>query len=185
MTNKHFDLIAGCYERTARFNASEALLDALGLPGEGILLDAGGGTGRAAAVLSSYTTFTMVADISMGMMQHAMNKNLACLDSPAESLPFTSSSIDRVFMMDAFHHVKNQGDTAKELFRVLKNGGHLLIIEPNIRKFSVRLIALIEKILLMNSRFLTGEQISDHFMNLDATVQTTYIDQYVWVTVRK
>jgi len=58
------------------------------------------------------------------------------------------------------HHVINHKDTIKQLLRVLKPGGRLIIEEPDIDKFLVKLIALGEKLLLMRSHFKSSEEIS-------------------------
>ena len=164
---------------------SAPLLRALDLPVDGILLDAGGGTGRVATALRDHTGLTVVVDISLGMMQFAMEKDLDCLYAPVESLPFASETIDRIVMMDALHHVKSQVFAAADLFRVLKPGGRLVVIEPDIRKFVVKLIAFGEKILLMRSKFFTGEQIGALFSDLGAKIEINHVEHNVWVIIGK
>ncbi len=56
-------------------------------------------------------------------------------------------------MMDALHHMSFQKQAIGELWRVLKPGGRIVIIEPDIRRFVVKLIAIGEKIILMESHF--------------------------------
>ena len=51
------------------------------------------------------------------------------------------------------------------MFRVLKPGGLLVIEEPDIRTFGVKLIAIAEKLLLMRSHFLAPEEITNLFPN--------------------
>ena len=46
---------------------------------------------------------------------------------------------------------------------VLKPGGSIVIEEPDIRKFTVKLIALAEKITLMRSHFLSPDKIAGLF----------------------
>jgi ubiquinone/menaquinone biosynthesis C-methylase UbiE len=185
LSNEHFNLIAGYYDKTARFNVSDALLRALELPTDGILLDAGGGTGRVAAALRNHSGLPLVADISMGMLHYAKGKDLACVDAPVEILPFATGSIDRIIMMDALHHVRDQKLAITELYRVLKHGGRFVLIEPDIHKFGVKLIALGEKILLMRSKFLSGTQIADLFSYLGADIKTEYVEHNVWVIIGK
>ena len=47
-------------------------------------------------------------------------------------------------MVDALHHVADQEATIRELWRLLKPGGRIIIEEPDIRRFEVKLLALIE-----------------------------------------
>jgi ubiquinone/menaquinone biosynthesis C-methylase UbiE len=75
-----------------------------------------------------------------------------------------------VVMVDALHHVSNQCLTVNELWRVLAPGGRIVIIEPDIDKPVTKLIALIEKILMMRSHFLSGEKIRALFIDPDASV---------------
>jgi ubiquinone/menaquinone biosynthesis C-methylase UbiE len=51
----------------------------------------------------------------------ALDKNLA----------FPDSSFDGVFMNEVFEHVADEEHTLEELHRVLRPGGHLIVISPN------------------------------------------------------
>lgn len=155
----HFNLIAGLYDRATRYQPSEALLNALDLPCPGILLDAGGGTGRSSQVFRSLGQSVLVADPSLGMLRRAQLKGLPTISAPAERLPFPEGTFSRVFMMDALHHVKDQERTASELWRVLSAAGRLVIVEPDIQRNVVKAIALMEKLLLMRSHFLKVKEI--------------------------
>jgi SAM-dependent methyltransferase len=48
-------------------------------------------------------------------------------------LPLADNSVDRVVCFDAFHHVKDQAATLKELARVLRPGGRIAMLEPGPR----------------------------------------------------
>jgi demethylmenaquinone methyltransferase/2-methoxy-6-polyprenyl-1,4-benzoquinol methylase len=170
----HFNLIAGFYDRGGQFRVSEFLLGLLALSTNCFLLDAGGGTGRAAAALHSMVKDVFVADPARGMLRRAAGKGLATVCAPAESLPFPSGSFERIIMVDALHHVIDQGQTACELFRILAPGGRIVIIEPDIRKPIVRFIAIGEKVLLMRSHFLTCEKITALFSDLEAKIGVYY-----------
>ena len=170
----HFGAIAGLYDRAGQFQLSESLVGLLSLSPDSLLLDAGGGTGRAAAALRSMVKQVFVADISRGMLRRAAGKGLAAVCTPAESLPFPPGSLERVIMVDALHHVLDQRQTARELLRVLAPGGRIVIIEPDIRKLAVKAIAIGEKILLMCSHFLTGEKIAALFTDLEARTGLVY-----------
>jgi ubiquinone/menaquinone biosynthesis C-methylase UbiE len=181
----HFDLIAGLYNRTAKFSIPAPLLDLLALPPDGLLLDAGGGTGRVAEALSSMVQEVVVADISRGMLRHAAEKDLEMACTPAEHLPFASGTFDRIIMVDALHHVFDQRQTITELWRVLVPGGRIVIIEPDIHKFAVKLIAIGEKMLLMRSHFLSPEEIAALFANHNAHVMVISDELNVWVGAEK
>lgn len=181
----HFDLIAGFYDRAAQFTPSNLLIDLLA-PAPGCrLLDAGGGTGRVAAGLRGLVREVVVADLSSGMLRRAADKDLAAVCVPLENLPFTPASFDRVIMMDALHHVHDQRRTVGELWRVLAPRGRILIVEPDIRRFAVKLIALGEKLLLMRSHFLDGNAIAALFEDRTARVSVTTDEFNVFVLAEK
>lgn len=182
--NSHFHFLAPFYDRVIQFTRLEQTLKVLDLPHPGTLLDAGGGTGRVAEALRPYIGSVIVADISRGMLVQAQHKGLVTASAETERLPFADGSFDRVLMVDALHHVVHQGDTIHELYRVLKPGGRLVIEEPDLRTFPVKLIALAEKLALMRSHFLAPEQIVALFPS-NENVRVESEDQTAWVIAEK
>jgi ubiquinone/menaquinone biosynthesis C-methylase UbiE len=166
----HFNAIAGFYDRVGKFSLTEPLSGLLSLSPNSLLLDVGGGTGRVAAALRGMVKEVFVADVSHGMVRRSANKGLPTVCAPAESLPFPSECFDRIIMMDALHHVLDQRLTAQELWRILCPGGRIVIVEPDIHKVFARIIAIGEKVLLMRSHFLSGDEISALFHGSEARV---------------
>jgi demethylmenaquinone methyltransferase/2-methoxy-6-polyprenyl-1,4-benzoquinol methylase len=158
--NGHFDFLAPFYDRVIRFDRLARMQHVLALPVDGILLDAGGGTGRVAAALRPHLRQVIVADVSWGMLRQARGKALPASAAETECLPFPSGLFERVLMVDALHHVFHQAQTLSELWRVLKPGGRLVIEEPDIRHWVVKGIALAEKLALMRSHFLAPAEIA-------------------------
>jgi ubiquinone/menaquinone biosynthesis C-methylase UbiE len=105
--------------------------------------------------------------------------------SHTERLPFPDGFFARIIMVDAFHHVCNQSQTAAELWRVLRPGGRLVIEEPDIRAFAVKLMAAGEKLALMRSRFLSPSRIAALFHYPDARVYVTTGKSTAWIIVDK
>jgi ubiquinone/menaquinone biosynthesis C-methylase UbiE len=182
--NSHFNLLAPFYDRVIPFARQEQMLKVLDLPHAGILLDAGGGTGRVASALRLHIGSIIVADISRGMLAQARHKNLATTSAETERLPFADAIFDRVLMVDALHHVVHQGETILELYRVLKPGGRLVIEEPDLRTCAVKLIAIAEKLALMRSHFLAPPQIAALFPS-GAKVRFETEDYTAWVIAEK
>jgi len=160
----HFDLLAPIYDRVIRPRKPEKLLTLLKDNPDDQILDVGGGTGRISQFFAAAGCRVVVADISQRMLERALEKDgLAAVCAPSEQMPFQDETFSCVIMVDAFHHVIDHRQTALELWRILKPGGRLIIEEPNPRIFSVKLVALAEKLALMRSHFFLPEQIGGYF----------------------
>lgn len=156
----HFDLLAPIYDWVIPPPDPERLRELLRLPTRGRMLEAGGGTGRVSSALTSLVGALVVNDLSAPMLKEAQEKGeLLPVQSYVEKLPFPDASFSRVFAVDAFHHFNDHRAAVGELLRVLRPEGRLVIEEPDIRRFPVKVIALLEKLALMNSHFLSGERI--------------------------
>lgn len=134
----------------------------LDLPFAGNLLDAGGGTGRVSGQLAPFVGQLVISDESPKMLAQAREKLRCCTAvAHAETLPFPDASFERIMVVDALHHFGSQRHAIAELVRVLKPGGRLVIEEPDLHRFSVKLVAIAEKVALMRSKFYTPEAIRD------------------------
>jgi demethylmenaquinone methyltransferase/2-methoxy-6-polyprenyl-1,4-benzoquinol methylase len=185
----HFSWLAPFYDRIFDSEGRTQLYELLALPTEGRLLDAGGGTGRIAASMEGKAGQLVVTDLSIGMLQQAGQKE--CLDplqTHVEFLPFPNNSFDRIVVVDAFHHFCDQKESVAELWRVLAPGGRLVIEEPNIETWTVKMLAVAEKVALMRSHFYGPVAIKNMFVDLapNATVEIHRDEQYTtWVVVQK
>jgi demethylmenaquinone methyltransferase/2-methoxy-6-polyprenyl-1,4-benzoquinol methylase len=182
----HFGLLAPFYDRVIKLREPERLIRLLDLPVTGALLDAGGGTGRVAQALQGLAESIVISDLSMEMLLQAQSKNgfqIAC--SHTEYLPFPTNIFDRVVMVDALHHVCDHTETAKELWRVLKPGGRLVIEEPDIGVFAVKLVAVAEKMAFMRSHFISPARIKALFNYTNAKVIIEKEGYNAWIIVEK
>ncbi len=184
--NKHFDFLAPIYEKVIPPSATEEMLRQLAPKTGCRLLDAGGGTGRVSGALRAHVGSVVLADISMGMLREAAQKeNLQPTCTEIERMPFPDNFFDCVLMVDALHHLADQAQSMRELWRVTKPGGRVVIQEPDIRKFSVKLIAIAEKLALMRSHFLSGEAIAALFPFDGAKVEIHRESFNLWVVIQK
>lgn len=157
-----FDLLGPIYDRVIQPKAPDAFNQPLKLPAEGWLLDVGGGTGRASSGLKDTVDQLVICDLSTPMLREAQAKGIQNLvQASATHLPFAAETFDRIMVIDALHHMPDQKETVGEILRTLKISGRLLIEEPDIRLFGVKLIALVEKLALMKSFFHSPDQIKE------------------------
>lgn len=182
----HFGFLAPFYERFIKPQSPEQLIQLLKLPSPGTLLDVGGGTGRVSGFLVDQLERVIVADLSEKMLLQSKEKTgLDPICSQAEKLPFPDDEFERVIMVDAMHHVCDQTETARELWRVLKPGGLLIIEEPDIQHWGVKLVALVEKIALMRSHFLSPEQIGELYQPFNPEIDLHRDGYIAWVVIHK
>jgi ubiquinone/menaquinone biosynthesis C-methylase UbiE len=182
----HFGWLAPFYEIFIHPSEPEKLLSLAHLPADGIVLDAGGGTGRVAQYLRGKVSQVIVADASFKMLREAKKKEgLQTVLAFTETLPFKNDTFDCIIMVDALHHVANQLQTSEELWRILKPGGRLIIEEPDIHSLGVKFIALAEKLALMRSHFLSPQQIIHLFQGKPSVVRIVSEGALAWIIVEK
>jgi len=182
----HFNFLAPWYDRIIQPKDPQKLIEIADLPVMGTILDAGGGTGRIAQLLTGQAQRVVVSDPSFGMLQQARAKaGLDLICSHAENLSFPSNFFARIVMVDAFHHVSDQMQSARELWRVLLPGGRLVIEEPDIRLLSIKLVAIAEKLALMRSHFMNPNIIAQLFTYTDARTRIESEDHNAWIIVDK
>jgi demethylmenaquinone methyltransferase/2-methoxy-6-polyprenyl-1,4-benzoquinol methylase len=105
--------------------------------------------------------------------------------SRTEKLPFADGTFARIIMVDALHHVIDQRETLDELWRLLQPGGRLVIEEPDLRLFGVKLLAIAEKLALMRSHFLSPPHIAELLNYPDARVHIETSSFNAWVIAKK
>jgi len=173
-----FEIVAPFYERlrpraqktfrqltaSATFRSTDALIDI------------GGGTGAVAKFFVGAVSSVTVIDPSPKMLERcALHRGVRCVHGFAEKLPLPDASVEKIIMVDAFHHVPASVQTAaiREIRRVLKPGGTALLVEFDPRSVGGWLVQLFEKIMRMGSTFHAPEKLAELFMANGFTVHYT------------
>ncbi len=97
------------------------------------LLDVGCGTGTMLKLLQEQGLQNLRgADISENMLKIAANKNpnIPFRAALSEKLPYKDNIFDLVYLSGILHHLPSTDTTLKEIYRILKPGGIMLIFEP-------------------------------------------------------
>lgn len=135
-SKESFDKQAATYDKD--FNGEHArhlykrMLELIGNVDSKTILDVGCGTGNILnMILNKYNNVDVYGiDISDKMLEKAKEKltvraHLTLGDS--EKLPYEDNKFDLIMCNDSFHHYPNPKNVLKEFFRVLKNGGMLIL----------------------------------------------------------
>jgi len=82
-------------------------------------------------------------DIADDIIAHARSKGFNVIKADIEKdLPFKDESFDSVIMLDVLEHIYDTVHIMKEIRRVLKPNGFVILITPNIASLSARLDVL-------------------------------------------
>ncbi|MGO4256411.1 class I SAM-dependent methyltransferase [Marmoricola sp. RAF53] len=100
-----------------------------GLP-PGRALDVGCGSGGNSAAVRDLGWDVVALDLSPASLEAARRRGLDVLPGDARELPFPDDSFDLVLSTDAWEHVVEDDQVAREARRVLRRGGRLLVTVP-------------------------------------------------------
>lgn len=155
----HFNFIGPIYDYIFGRGGDREIVNLARVQPDSRMLDVGGGTGRVSALFQGKVGLIQIVDTALKMLREAQKKGITSVVAESERLPYEAGAFDRIILVDALHHVADQQGTLDEMWRLLAPGGWMIVEEPDIRNFSVKLIALMEKVLLMRSHFLSPSQI--------------------------
>lgn len=103
------------------------------------VLDVGCGTGYGSSFLSASAASVIGIDLSRQAIRYARthyrNSNLQFLRMNAESLKFAEQEFDLAISTENFEHLRDQRANLREMARVLKSDGMLLLATPNQEMF--------------------------------------------------
>jgi ubiquinone/menaquinone biosynthesis C-methylase UbiE len=95
------------------------------------ILDVGCGDGKDCRLILPRVNFVIGIDINLDSFGLTKDDNLAFIVADARNLPFKDSFFDVVLEKDALHHIQNPGRALREMKRVTKKGGKMVVFEAN------------------------------------------------------
>jgi SAM-dependent methyltransferase len=106
-----------------------AVLDGVELPAQPTLLDAGCGSGRTLDMLARYGR-PVGTELNPVGVEAARRRGHAVEQAAVEELPYEDASFDLVTCLDVIEHTDDDVRSLRELRRVTKPGGHLVVTVP-------------------------------------------------------
>jgi 2-polyprenyl-3-methyl-5-hydroxy-6-metoxy-1,4-benzoquinol methylase len=136
----HTDSKRSLFEKAYHFVKSIALKNKLNLinslqPHKGMILDIGAGTGDFLSVAKQNGWNTMGVEPSDKAKAIALKKEVAFVQDTAE---LENHSFDVITMWHVLEHVPNLDNQIKELKRLLKPNGSLIVAVPNFKSFDAK-----------------------------------------------
>jgi ubiquinone/menaquinone biosynthesis C-methylase UbiE len=97
----------------------------------GKVLDNGCGTGIMGSTLSDAPELLVGLDISINMLKYAKCRLDKIVHGDSQKLPFQDNSFNVVIGRSLLHHLPDPFQGLKEMARVLKNNGEMIIVDTN------------------------------------------------------
>ncbi|MFA6888195.1 MAG: methyltransferase domain-containing protein [Candidatus Woesearchaeota archaeon] len=123
--------------------------DSLNLKNQ-LILDVGGAEGQSSCILNKENKL-FVSDLNISCLSDAKKRNIIAVQSISENLPFKENRFDVIIFTEVIEHVQNPFVVLKEIKKVLKPGGILILTTGNNRSFfsafCVNPLILLEKII--------------------------------------
>ncbi len=136
MSSKHyFDQVAGKWDKLREHFFSDkvrvAALDTADVQAEKIAADIGAGTGFITDGLLKKGLKVIAVDQSETMLRELKRKfgPIDCRVGKAVNLPIEDEAVDYVFANMYLHHVESPLNAIKEMVRILRQGGKLVITD--------------------------------------------------------
>lgn len=110
------------------------IIDELKVEKNMIILDIGTGSGTYISYLSDIAKLCIGIDIvreNLYLAKKKKKENLELLQMDAENIAFKNKTFDSVIIIEAIEHVYNDEKVIKEIYRVLKPKGKLILTAPN------------------------------------------------------
>jgi SAM-dependent methyltransferase len=98
---------------------------------DGRILDSGCGLGAYLNAFAPYSDLRFGHDVEHERLVAAIPRATGIVQSVGENLPFADDVFDFVFSNEVIEHVDNDAQYTREMVRVTKPGGRLLIFCPN------------------------------------------------------
>jgi len=127
------------------------------------ILDVGAGKGDVAALVQqtgSCDVYALDPDEKRIGLAQKMHRNVKVCVGGSESIPYEGGFFDKVYSTMAVHHFADQEKSFKEIARVLRSGGVLVVLDISSRSFLGRLGGFLgSAVMRSHLRFLNRDEL--------------------------
>ena len=192
-----FDKIAWLYDPLVRLSSrsrryAEKIKFVAKIKKSDVVLDIGGGTGLIASFISDDVKKIIVLDPSKKMMAKSKSDKIEKVYGTVQEMKFKDSTFDVVYCVDSFHHFTNGHkkkdfdnvfhDSIKEMLRVLKKNGVLVIIDFDTGKFKGKMMDLFEKwFFRRDSKFNSRDELRNLFDDFKVRIEFFDLDNSCYI----
>lgn len=166
-----------CFLDTIKYNIGNNIL----------LVGEIGNLGKRLRMLGVYVTIlenSAYEDVCYSLIH---NENCSVVKGCLELLPFEDKYFDKVIILDHFNSTNNCSKASKEINRVLKNNGELILEDLNLKNLKVKLKHLKRKLCGENITYHYPQDIIDIFssLNFEGTLKEVQNERYIYIGKRK
>ena len=101
-----------------------------------LTLDIGCGEGRKSSIFTQLASDIVGLDISLEELGEARKRGIKVMLADALHLPFRDNCFEAVLCFHVIEHLRKSAQALKEIRRILKNSGLLLLTTPNSRRIT-------------------------------------------------
>lgn len=140
-----------------------AVLGRTGRPRGLTILDVGCGTGHLSESLAGDNLLVGV-DISPEMLGFARKKGLLTIQSSGKRLPLAGSGFDLILAVNILQSLRQGEPLIRELIRVVRPGGRILVSTPNGQNIAISVLKLLERKKYRHLGVYTAVQLERYFL---------------------
>jgi len=185
--NTPFDKVHRFYDAYMHifgFYRQKLIARLMNLKGDEIVVDLGGGTGQVSRYLAPMGGKVYVLDESLGMLSHIRGQDsVKLLHGDALDTPFPRAFFDIAVCSDLLHHVADLKGLLKEVYRILKPRGRLLVYDFDIDYFRTKLSRWFEQKLFGKVYFRRRVEVESTLKNLGFSRRDEIIRDYWYIIV--
>ncbi|MFW6048534.1 MAG: class I SAM-dependent methyltransferase [Candidatus Natronoplasma sp.] len=178
-----FEVLAPIYGPISRMLFSDTwseIISQIDLSNEDTVLDVGGGQGILLESLQKEKPGIDVVLLDSSLQMVRRSKTNKVLGNASKN-PFSDGSFDHILCLDALHHFENKKESLREMIRVLKHDGDIIILELDTKSPLTKFIEFVEKLLGEPSYFFEPEVLERFFSNngFETTIHTLNSYEYI------